>query len=481
MAETILTITDKSGDLDLFKKILSHKGFDIHGISVFDEIEEMVLKDAFAAVFVDYDLIGDSAYDLIKFLQKNRSRSCIILYGENNKAENISELLQIGAYGFVPRALLSERIYDTILSGLENRKAFIEILGMIDELRDVNGCLEKEKEALMRKNHEIDFINRLSSEVAYDLNWNKILPRIIDAGLIRVIDSEFIGIIYRIGPKWNLALYLSENKINKKTLEGLKKDLVSRFCDLSKIKISIKEMDFNLYPSKIKVSFSSPISFSKPATGRLLSVAGKPLGMLYILPENKEKLRNGLGELMSTISNILAMSLKNAQENQSLKEMAVTDGLTGIYNHKGFMDFMQREFQRARRYDKPLALIMIDVDDFKVINDSFGHQAGNFFLCELADCLMSSVRNNDIVTRYGGDEFAILLPETGKDKAEMLMKRILRNIKNHSFEWGTEKIEIEVSHGIFSINEIKKGKGEDEFIRGADLRLYNMKRSRNLL
>ena len=151
MAERILIIGNEKGDFDLFREILGPKGFDMDRISLLDGIEERILTDAYNAILADYDLIGDMAYDWIEMLQENRSKACFILYGKRIKADRISELLQKGAYGFVPRAVLSDRIYDMIVGGLENRKAFIAILGMIDELRDVNGRLKGEKKALRTK------------------------------------------------------------------------------------------------------------------------------------------------------------------------------------------------------------------------------------------------------------------------------------------------------------------------------------------
>lgn len=480
MRERLLIISDKEKDLELFKEILVPEGFDISSIDMLDMIEEIIDSDAFGGIVADYDLTGDKVYDLIGLLHKNRSRSCLILYGDKSKADRISELLQAGAYGFIPRPLLSDRIHDTILGGLENRKAFIEILGMIDEMRNVNEMLIKEKEALRRKNEELGFINRLSSAVAYELNWGKILPRILDAGLLKVMDSELVSIFYRIGSKWNLAIHLSGREINKEILERLKEDMVRIYFSLSGKKISAKETSLHLYPSNVKVSCSSSISISKQWV-MPLSLAGAPLGMLVILPRNEGERKNGKKRLISTISNILAISLKNAQEYHRLKEMAITDGLTGVYNHKGFKHFIRKEFKRVKRYRKPLSLIMIDVDNFKVINDTFGHQCGDYILRELAAFLKSSVRETDIVARYGGDEFAIILPETERGRAGKLIKRMSNSIMNHPFQWGSERIKVEISYGISTAEELQNREGEEEFIRRADLRLYIQKQSRNLL
>jgi diguanylate cyclase (GGDEF)-like protein len=240
--------------------------------------------------------------------------------------------------------------------------------------------------------------------------------------------------------------------------------------------ISSEDLTLHVYTPKEGKSLLSPTSFLTQWT-LPLRLAGKPLGILSVFPKNGEEFEEKKRELMSTVSNILAISLKNAQEYHRVKEMAVTDGMTGVFNYKGFQEFMKREFQRAKRYKKPLSLIMIDVDGFKAINDSLGHQAGDYVLRELASCLKGSVRNSDIVARYGGDEFVILLPETDLKEAEVLIRRMSSTIKDHPFQWKSKRINIEISYGISSVSELGNGRGENELIRRADSRLYSLKLS----
>jgi diguanylate cyclase (GGDEF)-like protein len=479
MDEKILIITEKSKDVELLKEILGARGFCIEVFTLFHKIEDILHGDAYAAIIADYALVGEMADAWVGILQEKRSRACFILYGEATELDSISGLLQKGAYEFIPRNLLSERIYDSILGGLENRKAFIEILGMIDEIKGVNKRLKKEKDALKTKNQELRFLNRLSSEVAYDLNWERILPRILDADLFQVIDPEVLGLLYRIGSRWNLSLYVAKQGIDTETIQRFKEDVSDRFFLLSQDRVSPRDMIIHIYPSNVKLTSPPSLFSSKSAICRALKVSKKPLGMLLIIPKNGKALERASLELVSTISNILAMSLKNAQEYYCLKEMTVTDNLTGIYNYKGFKDFLQREFKRARRHEKVLSLIMIDVDNFKAINDSFGHQAGDHVLRELAKCLKKSVRGTDIVARYGGDEFTVLLPETELGKVGILIERIVCAVENHPFQWEGGSIDVEISYGISATGELQRSEKERALIERADNRLYAMKKYRN--
>jgi len=180
------------------------------------------------------------------------------------------------------------------------------------------------------------------------------------------------------------------------------------------------------------------------------------------------------------------MSLNNAQKFNRLKERSDMDGLTGLYNHKRFKEVLKNEFNRSRRYDKPLSVVMIDGDKFKDVNDTYGHLAGDMVLQELAGCLKQSVRTTDVVARYGGDEFAILLPETDLEMAEIMTKRIQESVSRHSFEWKSQKIAVGISYGISTTGKTTDKKSTDQIrfeneqdlIHQADMKLYLMKQSR---
>lgn len=479
MAEKILIAGDRKEDLDLFKEILGSKEFEVEGVSQLNQIERLISTDRFDAVFSDFDLAGDMASKWLRLIQENKSQTCFIVYGDTSSADKISKMLQIGAYDFIPRALLSERIYGTLVDGLENRKAFMNILGMIGELKSMNEKLEVEKVSLKKKNHELAFINQLSSEVAYDLDWDEIMSRIIDAGLMKVIEPEFISILYRIGTKWHLSCYLPESVANSTMLESIRAELVDRFFALSGERISTNEIATHVLTSRLKTFNSVP--FSSPNLWvQSLCPTGRPLGLLVITPGQDEFQINSKREFVSTIVNILGMSLNNAQEYHQLKELTLMDGLTGVLNQKGFREFIEREFQKAKRYNKHFSLVMIDLDNFKQINDYYGHLAGDFILQEFSRCMKKSLRKTDIVARYGGDEFAIILPETLEDHTQRLVRRLCVTLDNHTYKWKAHEIKLTFSYGLACDKEFTRLDSVDELISAADYRLYQTKQAHTL-
>jgi diguanylate cyclase (GGDEF)-like protein len=115
---------------------------------------------------------------------------------------------------------------------------------------------------------------------------------------------------------------------------------------------------------------------------------------------------------------------------EKANEMSYTDGLTGVYNRRYFQQRLTEELHRAKRYGRTLTLLILDVDDLKLVNDTYGHPAGDQLLKTLARVLSESVRSIDLISRYGGDEFCLIMPETGRNRARLLMNRIKSKIES---------------------------------------------------
>jgi diguanylate cyclase (GGDEF)-like protein len=139
------------------------------------------------------------------------------------------------------------------------------------------------------------------------------------------------------------------------------------------------------------------------------------------------------------------------EANLKLKEMAITDGLTQLYNHKHSYYKLEEEITRATRYGNQLSVIMFDIDYFKAINDTYGHQTGDITLVTVGQVIKKNLRDIDHVGRYGGEEFMVILPQTGLDNAYITAERIRRAIESARFQEG--KIKITISGGVVEFRD----------------------------
>jgi diguanylate cyclase (GGDEF)-like protein len=165
------------------------------------------------------------------------------------------------------------------------------------------------------------------------------------------------------------------------------------------------------------------------------------------------------------------------QANRQLQELAVTDELTGLYNHRHLVRTLESEFKRALRYKRNFTLLMVDVDYFKEVNDAYGHPCGDLVLRELARIFKTTVRATDIVARYGGDELAVVLLETQKETALKISEKLRREVEKYPFEWEGEPFQVTVSIGAASA--FQKGiKDWSALLNAADKALYQAKGSK---
>jgi two-component system cell cycle response regulator len=160
--------------------------------------------------------------------------------------------------------------------------------------------------------------------------------------------------------------------------------------------------------------------------------------------------------------------------NQQLERLAITDGLTRLYNHRYFMQRLEEEFHRAVRYRLPLSCILFDVDDFKRINDTFGHLKGDQVLREIADRTSRCVRRTDLLARYGGEEFVVLLPQTDLEGARIEADRLREHISDKPYAGLPSDWRITVSIGVSTLRHEYMRLAED-ILRAADLALYHSK------
>jgi diguanylate cyclase (GGDEF)-like protein len=207
----------------------------------------------------------------------------------------------------------------------------------------------------------------------------------------------------------------------------------------------------------------------------LQSVASGVVGVLALWNTEPVRIDPEQVEIIELLAPYAAMKLHQIQVYGPLQRFAERDALTELYNRRFFDERIRREEAHFLRYRRPTALIILDVDHFKAINDTFGHEAGDVVLKAMGGLLQAAVRGSDLAARFGGEEFVVLLPETALAGAVEIAERLRRQVETMVVEWRNTPIEVRVSIGVASCPECAPG--PEALLAAADAALYVSKNS----
>jgi diguanylate cyclase (GGDEF)-like protein len=233
------------------------------------------------------------------------------------------------------------------------------------------------------------------------------------------------------------------------------------------------------------VDCPAPYSLLLPPPGHVAvqSVAFLPLviehnlvGALALGSEQPERYGPGMeGFFLEQLAVKASIGLTSIWAREQLRRLAIRDPLTGLLNRRELELVLRQELSRAQRYNLPLSLLFIDCDDFKQVNDTYGHDCGDAYLCYFAKGLIELVRENDRVFRFAGDEFVVLLPNQNAKDSEPVMKRLDRYFASHPMFWESHEVPVRFSQGLASAD---KNTDPASMLREADQHLYRNKNAR---
>ena len=231
---------------------------------------------------------------------------------------------------------------------------------------------------------------------------------------------------------------------------------------------TVIENDLNARPDCLRLFMECSSRLSIP----LISF-GQTLGVLTLHSSERDAFRESELQSLESVADICANSIQNAHFVERVKQLAYLDGLTGIFNRRFFELRIMEEIERARRYGSGMAVIMVDIDQFKCLNDEFGHLLGDEVLRQVSSLFHRQLRKIDVVCRYGGEEFAILLTQTNAQQAMTIAEKLRRTIEKWQFPGVPRTVTISAGVAAFPTH----GTTRDEMIRAADTGLYVAKQA----
>jgi diguanylate cyclase (GGDEF)-like protein len=389
----------------------------------------------------------------------------VLLLDADAAPPDYEHILEEGFLTSVTAPITRAKVQDALFRAKEVASLYSDLYSMTEEIM-------LERELLKRKTDQLLFLNKLLATVSETLDPGEILTRATEllALLVPVMTAQAVF--------WHKPDDSPENELDIFLPYPLVDKAAARWTDFL-IEAAIRNGGgpvgtFQL----IHLEHHSRSQAPMPENGRVLNLplkaGGESFGVLVLLAEPSVRLAKDQVQTLRAASSHLGLALKNAMLYRQVKVQAARDALTRVGNRRAFDEALLTELHRCQRYDTDLSLLMLDLDHFKTINDTYGHPAGDDVLRAIGRILHSTVRSTDMAARYGGEEFAVLLPHTSEGDAWRLAERIREAVAEERFEAEGAPFSVTASIGVSSL---KSGSlaGEDDLLRNADQALYAAK------
>jgi len=472
----ILIADDTPSYLLLLKRILTSHGFTVDVCSDGSQALDAALGCPPDLIMLDISMPGLDGVETCRRLKSEESTKEIpvIFLSGLQEVEDKVKAFQAGGVDYVIKPFQTDEVLARLRTHLAIRGLQTELqqtnLDLARRLKELGEAQAAEKEQRILAETLRDSIAAINSTLDYDEVLDLILKnlgRVVqsDASSIALIDeSNNVRVKHARGyDQFNIQEYILSIQVPADHFPNWKAVLQDR----QMLMVSDTEAD--------------PNWVSLPVTAWIRSYVCAPIinqnqviGILNLDSATPNFFQPHHAERLIAFADQAAIAIEKARLFRETQRLAITDGLTGVFNHRRLMELAGSELNRSQRYGRKLAAILFDIDHFKQINDQFGHQAGDLALREITRLCRSSIRESDILGRYGGEEFLIITPETGEIEAMEIAERLRQNLEKHQItgEFGVMKLTI--SLGVVCC-EPGMALSLSEFIFRADQALYQAK------
>jgi diguanylate cyclase (GGDEF)-like protein len=331
-----------------------------------------------------------------------------------------------------------------------------ELVQVVSEMRSKMDELAEDLSQALERSERESRRNRLFGELGGSIDLEELLDRVLDAAMeIPSFDAAMIVVERQDGAPAMTTRGMTPNETARPPTSGVAGALAGT------ITVSYRYGKERETPDAVLIRGGAFI----PLMGREL----RPIGTLSLFWRSDREPPQEDVEQAESLAESAVPAIENARRYSEARKLAETDALTGLYNQRYFHETLRREIMRAHRYQRNLALIVFDLDDFKTVNDQIGHLAGDRVLAQAADRLREAVRSVDVACRIGGDEFAVILPESSSEDADQLYRRVQNAMRGTALG---DQERLRMSAGIA---ELQHGDTAASMFERADTALYRAK------
>lgn len=366
----------------------------------------------------------------------------VLVLGESQSVADFDELLDDGFLSAVAAPLTDKKIRDVIFRAKEVKSLYDDIFRMTREIM-------LERELLARKTDLVLFLNRILTRAAESLDPTVILDHAREDLQLLLPLRGLMAILWQPGASgaMDAELFL-EPDMDGAIERHWTEELLRQGARLAGGPMHSYRTTF------LEGGGEEPVTLPQAPEETLvlpLRAGGDSFGALLLYRAKGRALGKDQVQALYASVNHLALALRNAVLFSQIKIRADHDGLTRIHNRRAFDERLVEELRRHQRYNQPMSLLMLDIDLFKTVNDSYGHLVGDKVLREVGRLLADSLRSTDFTARFGGEEFMVLLPQTGEDASRVLAERLRGAIAGARFRHEGQAFSITVSIGVTTL------------------------------
>lgn len=474
----ILVAEDSPTQSQIIRSVLMREGYDV--IVAGDGIEAVSLafREIPDLLILDIDMPKMNGYQVCRLIKHDYRTShipVVMLTGRDQETDKFWGL-KTGADRYVTKGFQLSGLSDTV----RELQADIDLRPRHEEhhtgSHDGNGqqeldVLSRVNDLLDRKLFEATVINEISKLNTISEDSGVTIGSVLS--VIAKVTDCYVGTVLLLE---EAEMVIEVNKpVGKVFFEETQKRAIDAARPFLLPGMSVKQLRF--------VTDADPgfIEGEKGECGEVRSILtmplnarGRPIGVMTLTSPRRDAFNDEVRDTMELIENPASVVVDNARLHDGTRRLAITDGLTRLINHRHFYELLENEFLRTNRYMSQMALIMLDIDFFKQVNDTYGHPVGDDILKEISEVISWEVREVDVIARYGGEEFAVLLPQTDVGMARSVAERVRAAVEDHTFRTPEGEIRITVSLGVVGFPECPV-ENQMELVRLADEALYEAK------
>ena len=451
--ERILLAEDEPQILAMLSEVLRQQGYAVRAVVDGLEAQKALQEEKFHLALLDIGLPGLSGLELLSRIKSDSPYTEVILFTGGADLESAIQALRLGAYDYLLKSEMRlQNLMTVVARALERRRLALSNRELLTHLR------RAQNELAQQHSQDLSRLRRLGESLAVPLTWEQLFH-----GLLNMIwdslDLQVLGLKFQ-GTRKEL------------TLEAYRRQPGVREEDLASFKVWLARRLHRLVEPGQETPESPGLAKPFPEILWAKFQAGESLAV--VAGARQTPFTPEESELFGVIILQGEAALKNLELFEEIKSLAVRDGLTGLYNYRHFWELLAHEVEQSRRYQTSLSLLFLDLDNFKVINDTLGHAQGDVVLKTLADYLREALRHADVICRYGGEEFVVLLPKTTVEQAIKLAERLRRRISEISIPLPEHDLQFTVSIGVAGLLPGMTGEG---LVEAADVAMYRAKQA----